>query len=82
MSVSKAQQEAVNRYLAKTYDDIKVRVQKGNRDLYKNIVSSLGYDSFNQFCIDAIEEKIKREAVNVPTLSSSSGSVSVSDSVQ
>lgn len=61
MPVSKAQQEAVNRYLSKTFDDIKVRVPKGKRDEYKNQAALLGYNSFNTFIIEAMEEKIARE---------------------
>lgn len=61
MAVSEAQQRAVNKYLNNKYDDIKTRVPKGNREVYKGKVKELGYDSFNQFVIDAIEEKIDRE---------------------
>lgn len=61
MAVSKAQQEAVNRYLSKTFDDIKLRVPKGKRDEYKKKVSELGYDSFNSFMISALDEKLERE---------------------
>ena len=60
MAVSKAQQEAVNRYISKTFDDIKIRVQKGEREKYRKLAFSLGYESFNAFVIDAIDEKIAR----------------------
>lgn len=61
MPVSKAQQDAVNRYLSKTFDDIKLRVPKGKREEYKNQAAQLGYESFNAFMIQAMEEKIERE---------------------
>ncbi len=61
MPVSKAQQDAVNRYLSKTFDDIKLRVPKGKREEYKNQAALLGYESFNAFMIQAMEEKIERE---------------------
>ena len=61
MSVSPAQQKAVNKYLANNFDDIKLRVPKGKREEYKKIVSDLGYDSFNGFMIQALDEKIARE---------------------
>ena len=61
MSVSAAQQKAVNKYLSTTFDDIKLRVPKGKREEYKKIVSDLGYDSFNSFMIQALNEKIERE---------------------
>lgn len=64
--VSKAQQEAVNRYLAKTYDDIKLRAPKGAREGYKKAVASLGYTSFNAFMLQALDEKLVREGAEPP----------------
>lgn len=61
MPVSEAQQKAVNKYLKNTFDDIKTRVPKGKREEYKEKARLLGYDSFNSFVIQAIEEKIERE---------------------
>ena len=61
MSVSPAQQKAVNKYLANTFDDIKLRVPKGKREEYKRIASNLGYESFNSFMVQALDEKIARE---------------------
>lgn len=61
MPVSEAQQKAVNKYLKNTFDDIKTRVPKGKREEYKTAASALGYSSFNNFVIQAIEEKLERE---------------------
>ena len=58
MPVSEAQQKAVNKYLRNTFDDIKTRVPKGKREEYKT-----KYNSFNNFVIMAIEEKIEREVL-------------------
>ena len=63
MSVSAAQQKAVSKYLKTTFDDIKTRVPKGKREEYKAAASALGYSSFNNFVVQAIEEKLKREQV-------------------
>lgn len=60
VSVSGAQQRAVNTYLKKTYDDIKVRAPKGKRKVYQDAAKVAGYDSFNQFVLDAIDEKMSR----------------------
>ena len=62
MPVSQAQQRAVNKYLRNNFDDIKTRVTKGKREEYKNKAKALGYESFNNFVIAAIEEKIERES--------------------
>lgn len=59
--VSKAQIKAVSKYQKNNYDDIKIRVKKGDRDRYKLEIFQLGFDSVNKFIIDAIDEKIERE---------------------
>lgn len=61
MPVSEAQQKAVNKYLKNNFDDIKIRVPKGEREEYKKRVTLLGYESFNKFIIDAVNEKLGRE---------------------
>ena len=61
MSVSEAQQKAVNKYLKNNFDDIKIRVTKGKREEYKKAVKAIGYSSFNSFVIEAIDEKLERE---------------------
>lgn len=58
MPVSEAQQKAVNKYLRNNFDDIKIRVPKGKREEYKEAAKAAGYDSFNGFAIEAIEEKL------------------------
>lgn len=60
-TISKAQQRAVGKYMKNNYDDIKVRVPKGERGKIKWDIFSLGYESVNQFIVDAIHEKIERE---------------------
>lgn len=63
MPVSEAQQKAINKYLRNTFDDIKTRVPKGKREEYKERALVLGYKSFNNFVVQAIEEKLEREQV-------------------
>lgn len=65
MPVTEAQQKAVNKYLRNTFDDIKIRVPKGTREEYRTAAAALGYSSFNNFVVQAIEEKLEREQVNV-----------------
>ena len=42
-------------------EDIKIRVKKGERDIYKSRIANLGYTSVNDFVIQAINEKLERE---------------------
>jgi predicted HicB family RNase H-like nuclease len=58
MAVPEKQLEYAKNYFKK-FDDIKVRVPKGDKDKYKTIAEQHG-TSLNQFVIDAIEEKICR----------------------
>lgn len=60
MPVSKAQQKAVSKYMKENYDDIKVRVPKGMRDVIKSHAESCG-ESTNAFIIRAINEAMERD---------------------
>ena len=42
MAISRAQQDAINRYTKKTYDSIQFRVPKGKRELYNNYAAQRG----------------------------------------
>jgi len=58
----KSQMSAVQKYKRENYDVFNVRFPKGDKAEYLEVVKGLGYTSFNQFVIDAINEKIDREA--------------------
>ena len=60
MTISKAQQKAVAKYTKENYDEIKLRVPKGDKDKYKSAAEAEG-KSLNQFIVDCIEDKISRE---------------------
>jgi predicted HicB family RNase H-like nuclease len=59
MAVSKAQQKAVAKYMKENYDEIKIRIPKGNKDIYKSIAEAQG-KSLNQFIIDCIEKELNK----------------------
>ena len=58
---SKARIAANNRYNAKAYDELKIRVSKGNKDIIKAHAAEQG-ESLNGFVNRAIEETIKRDS--------------------
>lgn len=60
MGVSKAQQEAVARYNAKSYDRIELKVKKGQKDIIKAHAEGKG-ESLNGFVNRAIDEAMQRE---------------------
>lgn len=58
--VSKAQQRAVNKYMAANYDRINLTMPKGRKDEIKAHAESKG-ESVNSFINRAIDETIERE---------------------
>lgn len=60
MPASKAQQKAVNKYMAANYDRINLTVEKGKKDIIKEHAESKG-ESVNGFINRAISETMERE---------------------
>lgn len=60
MPVSKAQQKAVNKYMAENYDRINLTVPKGRREIIKAHAETQ-HKSVNGFINEAIDEKIERD---------------------
>lgn len=60
MATTKAQQRAVSKYMKENYDEIKVRVDKGRKDIIKAHAESKG-ESVNGFINRAIDEAMERE---------------------
>lgn len=63
MTVSKSQQKAVAKYMKNNYDELKVRVPKGDKDRIKSHADSKG-ESLNGFINRAIKETIDRDSGN------------------
>jgi predicted HicB family RNase H-like nuclease len=60
MPASKAQQKAVTKYMKENYDEIKVRMPKGKKDIIKAHAEIRG-ESVNAFIGRAIDETMERE---------------------
>ena len=60
MATSKAQQAAVNRYMAKAYDRVNLTVPKGRKEQIKAHAEQHG-ESVNAFINRAINETIARD---------------------
>ena len=60
MAVSKAQQKAVAKYMKNNYDELKVRVPKGRKDIIKAHAEKNG-ESVNGFVNRAIGETMLRD---------------------
>ena len=61
MPTSKANQKAVAKYMKANYDDIKVRVPKGERDMIKAHAEKYDGGSVNGFIQRAIKETMERD---------------------
>lgn len=58
----KSQTRAKNKYNAKTYDNLRIVVPKGKKDVIKAFAESKG-KSINGFVNEAIDEKMKRDSL-------------------
>ena len=58
MAYIKASGQAVNRYSKKAYDDVRVRVKKGQKELIQARATELN-KSINSYIVDLIEEDIR-----------------------
>ena len=63
MTVSKAQQKAVNKYMAENYDRINLTVPKGQKEVIKAHADGMG-ESVNAFIGRAINTQIEMDKTN------------------
>lgn len=61
MPASKAQQRAVAKYIKNNYDEIKIRIAKGEKDKIKAHAETKG-ESVNGFIKRAIDETMERDS--------------------
>ena len=66
MAVSKAQQTATNKWIAKAYDRINLTVEKGKRDIIKAHAALKDGGSVNAFINRAIQEAMEKDGVDGP----------------
>ena len=60
MPVSKAQQKAVSKYMKENYDELKVRIPKGQKETIKAHAEAQG-ESLNAFINRAISQAIQKD---------------------
>jgi predicted HicB family RNase H-like nuclease len=61
MATSKAQQKAVNKYMAANYDRINLTVPKGKKETISNAAQQAG-QSVNAYINQAIDERMKKDS--------------------
>ena len=60
MAVSKAQQRAVNKYVKSNYDEVKLRMPKGKKDVIQAHAAQQG-ESVNAYINRASDEAMQRD---------------------
>ena len=60
MAVSKAQQRVVNKYVKSNYDEVKLRMPKGKKDVIQAHAAQQG-ESVNAYINRAIDEAMQRD---------------------
>lgn len=64
--MSRAQQKATNKWIAKAYDRINLTVPKGKKETIQAYAAALG-ESVNGFINRAIDEAMERDGLERPT---------------
>ena len=66
MPTTKAQQKAVAKYMKNNYDEVKIRIKKGDKELFKAHAESQG-KSLNSYIADLMYADIRKSAVEEET---------------
>ena len=66
MPASKAQQKAVAKYMKNNYDEVKIRIKKGDKEYFKAYAESQG-KSLNSYIADLMYADVRKSAVEEET---------------
>ena len=66
MATSKAQLKDAQKYISEKLDEIRVRVPKGEREVWKMHAEKMG-ESLNKFIYRAVQETMERDNSNTST---------------
>ena len=58
--ISKAQQKAVAKYMKNNYDEIKIRVEKGKREIIRQAAEAAG-ESVNGYIKKAVDRRMEQD---------------------
>ncbi len=58
---SKAQQKAVAKYMKNNYDELKIRISKGSKEIIKKAAENSKTNSINGYVTAAINEKLIKD---------------------
>lgn len=63
MAYKPSQSKAVTKYISKAYDQVSLRIPKGEREKYKAHAESKGM-SLNALILELLEEDIRKDGIN------------------
>ena len=63
MAYSKAGGQAVDRYCKKAYDDVRIRVKKGQKAIIQTRAEQIG-KSINGYIVDLVREDLSKHGIN------------------
>ncbi len=72
MPASKAQQKAVSKYMKENYDVFQIRMPKGRKSTIQAHAEAQG-ESMNQYIINAVDQRMARDAVEGPQEATGAG---------
>lgn len=67
MAYTKASGEAVDRYCKKSYDDVRVRVKKGQKAIIQQRADELG-KSINSYMVDLVRDDLSQNGIDLDSV--------------
>ena len=64
MAYTKASGRAVNRYSKKAYDDVRIRVKKGQKAIIQQRAEQVG-KSINSYVVDLVRDDLATQGINL-----------------
>ncbi len=64
MAYTKASGQAVDRYCKKTYDDVRIRVKKGQKAVIQQRADDLG-KSINSYMVDLVRNDLSEQGIDL-----------------
>ena len=64
MAYTKASGRAVNRYSKKAYDDVRIRVKKGQKAIIQQRAEQVG-KSINSYVVDLVRDDLAAQGINL-----------------
>lgn len=68
MAYTKASGQAVDRYCKKTYDDVRIRVKKGQKEIIQKRADEMN-KSINSYMVDLVRDDLSAQGIDFENVS-------------